>query len=67
MTQNELAKRIKSSQSRVAKMEAAAADVTLDQFFKGFFAVGGNVVDVFRVNSPRSYLLVATNDESAIT
>lgn len=43
MTQGQLAARVRSSQSRVAKMEAAAADVSLDLMFRSYFAVGGKV------------------------
>jgi helix-turn-helix protein len=43
MTQNALALRLRSSQSRIAKLEAAAADVSLDLMFKGFFATGGRL------------------------
>jgi len=32
---------MKSRQSRVAKMEAGAADVSLDLLFRGLFALGG--------------------------
>ena len=41
-----MADRIELSQPRVAKIEAAAADVSLDQMFRGLFAVGGNVEDL---------------------
>lgn len=40
MTQSGLAKLIKSSQSRIAKMEAASADITLDLIIKALFALG---------------------------
>lgn len=40
ITQNDLAKRIKSSQSRVAKMEAADTSVTVDLMFRSLFALG---------------------------
>jgi len=46
MTQQQLATRLKSSQSRVAKIEAGAGDVSLDLMFRGLFAVGGGVADV---------------------
>jgi predicted XRE-type DNA-binding protein len=46
LSQKQVAARIKSSQPRVAKIEAAAADVSLDQMFRGLFAVGGNVEDL---------------------
>jgi predicted XRE-type DNA-binding protein len=46
LTQKELAARIKSNQSRVAKLESGAGDVSLDLMFRGFFAVGGKLSDV---------------------
>jgi ribosome-binding protein aMBF1 (putative translation factor) len=49
VTQQQLAARIKSSQSRVAKIEAAAPDVTLDLSFRALFAVGGSLRDVARL------------------
>jgi len=47
LTQQQVAELMESSQSRVAKMEAAAGDVTLDLMFRGLFAVGGTAKDVF--------------------
>ena len=41
-----MARKLKSSQSRVAKMEAGAADVSLDLLFRGFFALGGTLKDL---------------------
>lgn len=49
MTQQQLATRLKSSQSRVAKIEAGAGDVSLDLMFRSLFAVGGGLADVARV------------------
>jgi ribosome-binding protein aMBF1 (putative translation factor) len=46
LTQVELAQRINSSQSRVTKIEAAAADVSLDLSFKEVFALGGDLNDL---------------------
>jgi hypothetical protein len=46
LTQKQVAVKIKSSQSRVAKIEAGAADVSLDLIFRGFFAVGGQLTDL---------------------
>jgi transcriptional regulator with XRE-family HTH domain len=46
LTQAEFAARLKSSQSRVAKIEAAAADVSLDLAFRALFAAGGGLRDV---------------------
>jgi hypothetical protein len=46
LTQGELAAKLKSSQSRVAKLEAAAPGVSLDLMFGGLFAAGGSIADV---------------------
>jgi DNA-binding XRE family transcriptional regulator len=46
LTQNELGKLLKSSQSRVAKIEAADPSVSLDLMFRSFFAAGGKMDDV---------------------
>jgi DNA-binding XRE family transcriptional regulator len=54
LTQQQLAARLKSSQSRVAKIESAAADVSLDLLFRGFFAVGGKLPDLTGVKEIRS-------------
>lgn len=40
LTQAQLAKRIRSSQSRVAKMEAGDASISLDLLMKTLFAAG---------------------------
>lgn len=42
LTQIDLAKRLKSSQSRVAKMEAADTSVTMDLMFRSLFALGAS-------------------------
>lgn len=46
LTQADLAKRIDSSQSRIARIEAAAADVSLDLSFRALFALGGTLDDL---------------------
>lgn len=51
MTQQQLAVKLKSSQSRVAKIEAAAADVSLDLSFRALFAVGGGLMDLLATGS----------------
>ncbi|SIO64917.1 Helix-turn-helix [Singulisphaera sp. GP187] len=40
-TQKQLARAIRSSQPRVAKIEAGSSDVTLDLMLKALFTVGG--------------------------
>jgi transcriptional regulator with XRE-family HTH domain len=44
LSQKQLASRIKTSQPRVAKIERAAQDVSLDQLLRAFAAVGGRIV-----------------------
>jgi transcriptional regulator with XRE-family HTH domain len=46
LTQAEAAKKLKSSQSRVAKLEAGSADVSLDLMFRGLFVLGGSIRDI---------------------
>jgi transcriptional regulator with XRE-family HTH domain len=51
LSQKQLASRIKTSQPRVAKIERAAPDVSLDQILRAFAAVGGRIV-VTQVSRP---------------
>jgi len=44
LSQKELGARLKTSQSRVAKIERAASDVSLDQLVRALTAAGGRVV-----------------------
>jgi predicted XRE-type DNA-binding protein len=46
LTQKQLADKMKSSQSRVAKIEACAPGVSLDLMFSGLFALGGKLEDL---------------------
>jgi len=48
ISQGELARRLGSSQSRVAKMEAAEPDVSLDLLVRAMLASGANPRDVGR-------------------
>src|SRR5438552_14722722 len=43
LSQQELARRIRTSQPRVAKIEKAAKDVTLDQILRAYAAAGGRI------------------------
>jgi DNA-binding XRE family transcriptional regulator len=52
LSQQELASRIGSSQSRVAKIESASSEVSLDLMLRGFFSAGGRIVDLI-ADSPR--------------
>jgi len=49
LTQVELAGRLGSSQSRVAKMEAADTSVSLDLLVKGLLALGATPAEIGRV------------------
>jgi ribosome-binding protein aMBF1 (putative translation factor) len=53
MTQSELARAIKSSQSRVAKMEAGEASVSLDLLVRTLLALGASSRNLARLLSPR--------------
>ena len=46
LTQTELAARMGSSQSRVAKIETAEPGVSLDLSFRAYFALGGSLTDL---------------------
>lgn len=46
MSQLELAQRLGSSQSRVAKMEASDPTVSVDLLIRGLFAAGGTKADI---------------------
>jgi len=46
LTQKDLAKRLKTSQPRVAKIETPATDVSLDQLVNAVFAAGGGLADI---------------------
>lgn len=55
LSQRALAERIKSSQSRIAKMEAADPEVSFELLLRGFIATGAtrqDVADVFDVTPP---------------
>lgn len=48
LTQGELARRLKSSQSRVAKMEAGDKTVSVDLLMKALFSLGARTQDIGR-------------------
>jgi DNA-binding XRE family transcriptional regulator len=52
LTQTELAKRMHSSQSRVAKMEAGDPSVSLDLLVRGLLATGATSRDIAAAISP---------------
>ena len=49
LTQTQLASRLHSSQSRVAKMEAGDASVSMDLMLRGLFALGATFQDIGRL------------------
>lgn len=49
LTQTELAAKLASSQSRVAKMESADASVSLDLLVRALFALGARKSDIARL------------------
>ncbi len=49
LTQSDLAERLGSSQSRVAKMEAAHRTVSTDLLLKSLFRLGANPTDIARL------------------
>jgi len=53
MTQSDVAKAIKSSQSRVAKMEAGESSVSLDLLVRTLLALGASSDNLTRLISPR--------------
>ena len=58
LTQVQLAQRIKSSQSRVAKMEAGDPSVSLDLLIKSLLALGSSPSDLARLIGGRKSSLV---------
>jgi DNA-binding XRE family transcriptional regulator len=53
LTQTDVAKRMKSSQSRVAKMEAGDPGVTLDLLMQGLLAAGATQKEIALALTPR--------------
>jgi DNA-binding XRE family transcriptional regulator len=53
LTQIELAKKIGSSQSRIAKLESGATGVSLDLLFRALFAIGATTTEIAREMRPR--------------
>jgi predicted XRE-type DNA-binding protein len=52
LSQKELGARLKTTQPRVAKIERAASDVSMDQLIRAFAAAGGKFV--IRTSKPKS-------------
>ena len=53
LSQEQLGNRLKTSQPRVAKIERAAKDVSLDQLVRAFTAAGGKIVVKSASTKPR--------------
>jgi len=49
LTQGDLAKRLGSSQSRIAKMEAADASVSLDLLMRSLLSIGATANDIAKL------------------
>jgi predicted XRE-type DNA-binding protein len=58
LTQMQLARRIKSSQSRVAKMEAGDPSVSLDLLIKSLLALGSSPTELARLIGGKKSSLV---------
>ena len=54
LTQGQLARRLHSSQSRVAKMEAGDRSVTVDLLLKALFSLGAQPRDIARALQRRT-------------
>jgi predicted transcriptional regulator len=54
LTQSDLAKRLQSSQSRIAKMEAGDPSVSLDLLVRSLLTLGASRRDLTRIMSARS-------------
>ena len=54
LTQADLAKRLQSSQSRIAKMEAGDASVSLDLLIRSLLTLGASRRELSRIMSARS-------------
>ncbi len=54
LTQADLAKRLQSSQSRIAKMEAGDPSVSLDLLIRSLLILGTSCRELSRIISPRS-------------
>ena len=59
MTQSDLAKTLKSSQSRVAKMEAGEGSVSLDLLVRSLLALGASAKSLDRLISTRKSIPAA--------
>lgn len=54
LSQKELGQRLKTSQPRIAKIERAASDVSLDQIVRAFVGAGGRFVVKSTADTPKS-------------
>ena len=68
LSQKELGARLKTSQPRVAKIERAAPDVSLDQLFRAYTAAGGKLsvessTSKSKKTSPASLLVRLVNSD----
>lgn len=54
LTRQQLAEKIQSSQSRVAKVESGVVGVSLDLAFRALFALGGTMADLADRQKPKA-------------
>jgi ribosome-binding protein aMBF1 (putative translation factor) len=59
MTQSDLARKLKSSQSRVAKMEAGESSVSLDLLVRSLLALGASSKNLIRLISTQKSIPAA--------
>jgi ribosome-binding protein aMBF1 (putative translation factor) len=64
LTQAQVAARMKSTQARVAKIEAGDTGVSLDLMFSGLFAVGGRLSDLTETSPAKATLKASREDRS---
>jgi ribosome-binding protein aMBF1 (putative translation factor) len=67
LSQKELGQKLKTSQPRIAKIERAAADVSMDQLVRAFAAAGGKFVVKVAASRSKSGKSLANRSQSVLT
>jgi transcriptional regulator with XRE-family HTH domain len=67
LSQADLGAKLKTSQPRIAKIERAATDVSLDQLVRAFAAVGGKLVLKITTAKPRVMKITKAKPRNATT
>jgi ribosome-binding protein aMBF1 (putative translation factor) len=67
LSQKELGAKLKTSQPRVAKIERAAADVSMDQLVRAFSAAGGSIVVKTKTAKPKKSKSLRKPGEGGLT